>query len=133
MPGDFRIETRVRLAETDALGVVYYGEYLTYFDMARLELLRKAGITPRFLRSRGLGFVAGESACRYVSSAKFDDVLNLMVKVSRIGNSSVAYSHRVTRGRRKVAEGTVTDILVGTDGKPRKIPSDIRAKLSRFK
>jgi acyl-CoA thioester hydrolase len=132
MPRGFHTETRVRLSETDALGVVYYGQFLTYFDIARLEMLRKAGITARFLKSRGVGFVAGESVCRYLSSARFDEVLDLGVKVSRVGNSSVEYAHTITRGRTKVAEGKVTDILVGVDGKPKGIPDDIRSMLSKF-
>ena len=127
----FSVSHRVRLSETDALGVVYYGQYLTYFDVSRLELLRDAGITLQFLKERGLGFVAAEAVCRYRSSAKFDDVLTLRVKVERIGRSSVVYSHEVRDGERTVAEGRVTDVMVGRDGRPLPIDRDIRDRLSK--
>ena len=132
MPGSFRTQVRVRLSETDALGVVYYGQYLTYFDISRLELLRKAGITLQYLRRRKLGFVARESTCSYISSAKFDEVLTLKVRVSRIGTSSIVYSHKVERGKVKIAEGRITDVLVGDHGNPVGIPEDIRERLSRY-
>ena len=120
------------MSETDALGVVYYGQYLTYFDISRLELLRKAGITLQYLRRRKLGFVAAEATCRYISSARFDEVLTLRVRVSRIGSSSVVYSHEITRGKVKIGEGKITDVLVGDDGKPVGIPEDIKKRLSRY-
>src|SRR5579863_1835018 len=127
--GGFSIQTRVRLSETDALGVVYYGQYFTYFDMSRLEMLRSIGVTLAFLRKRKLGFVAADASCRFSESARFDELLSLGVKVSRIGGSSVTYSHRVRRGSKTIAEGKVTDVLVDEDGKPVQIPTDIRARL----
>jgi acyl-CoA thioester hydrolase len=132
MPRRFHMDIRVRLSETDAIGVVYYGQYLTYFDISRLELLRKAGITPEFLNRRKLKFVAAESTCKYLSSARFDEVLTLGVKVARIGDSSVVYSHEIRRGRTKIAEGKVIDVLIGKDGQPAKFPDDVRKRLTRF-
>ena len=132
MPGAFSMRVRVRLPETDALGVVYYGQYFTYFDLSRLEMLRKEGITLKFLRERRLGFVAGEASCRYLSSARFDDLLTLRVGVARMGNSSVTYHHEVFRGKEEVAIGRVADVLVGPKGKPVKIPEDVRKMLSRY-
>jgi acyl-CoA thioester hydrolase len=127
----FETKLRVRLSETDSLGVAYYGNYYIYFDISRLELLRTLGITPAVLQRRGMGFVAGESTCRYHASAKFDDVLTVAVRVARIGNSSVAYLHSISKGKTRIAEGRVTDVLVDTAGKPLKIPQDIRRKLQR--
>jgi len=132
MPKKFETKIRVRLSETDALGVVYYGQYFTYFDVARLEMLRAAGITLGYLNRKGLGFVAVESGCRYFSSAKFDDALTASVSVAKIGTSSVTYSHIVSNGRRKIAEGTVSDVLVGRDKKPTRIPEEVRRMLSRY-
>ena len=132
MKGGFSMEVRVRLSETDSLGVVYYGQYFTYFDLSRLEMLREAGVTIGLLKKRHLGFVAAEAKCRYLSSAKFDDLLTLKVRVSKIGSTSVEYYHAVMRGREEVAEGKVTDVMVGKSGRPAKIPDDIRDRLSRY-
>jgi len=130
--GPFSMRVRVRLPETDALGVVYYGQYFAYFDLSRLEMLRKMGITLKMLKERKLGFVAGEAECRYVSSARFDDVLTLKVGVARLGNSSVTYHHQVFRGKEEVAMGRVTDVLVGNKGKAARIPDDFRKMLSEY-
>jgi acyl-CoA thioester hydrolase len=132
MGGTFRTDVRVRLAETDALGVVYYGQYLTYFDVSRVEMLREAGITPGFLRTRKLGFVAAAAYCRYRASARLDDRLTLKVKIEKIGSSSVTYAHEITRDKTMVAEGRVTDVLVGRRGTPASIPDDIRRLLGRY-
>ncbi len=128
----FSMSHRVRLSETDALGIVYYGQYFTYFDVSRLELLRKIGINHSFLKKRRLGFVAAEAQCRYHSSAKFDDVLTLGVSIERIGRSSVVYSHRIKKGRTTVAEGRVTDVMVRSDRRPVRMAADIRSRLSRY-
>lgn len=132
MPRTFQMSHRVRLSETDALGVVYYGQYLTFFDVSRLELLREAGITHSYLKKRNLGFVAAEATCRYHSSAKFDDVITLTVNVARIGGSSVVYSHRIKKGRTAIADGRVTDVMVDGYKDAVRIPLDIRKRLSRF-
>lgn len=132
MPAPFRMDVRVRLPETDALGVVYYGQYLTYFDIARMEMLRKVGVTVDYLKQRRVGFVAGEVRCTYRSSARFDDLLSLEVNVAKMGKSSVTYAHRVGRGKTTLAIGSVTDVLVGEGGRPEPIGDDIRKRLSKF-
>ncbi len=132
MPRFLEKEVRVRLTETDALGVVYYGHYYTYFDLCRLELLRELGITLRSLKKRDLGFVAARSSCRYHSSASFDDLLTLRVGVVSVGRTSVTYGHDIRKGRTKIAEGEVVDVMVNPKGKPVPIPADIRRQLARF-
>lgn len=128
----FKTKLRVRSSETDSLGVVYYGHYYTYFDLARLEMLRSLGIMSALLGKRGLRFVAVESSCRYNSSAKFDDILTVSVRITRIGNSSVAYMNTIKKGRTVIAEGRVTYVMVDRTGRPSKIPPDVRKRLSRY-
>jgi acyl-CoA thioester hydrolase len=128
----FSIKVRVRLSETDALGVVYYGNYFAYFDVSRMELLRSAGLNPGYLTERRLGFVAAESSCRYLSSARFDDYLTLRVWIERVGRSSVTYHHVIMKGRTKVAEGRVTDVMVDREGEPTEIPTEVRKRLRQL-
>ena len=80
-------------------------------------MLRKAGLTLGSLERRGLRFVAAHTPCKYLSSAYFDDLLKIRVAVAAVGASSVAYSHLITRGKARIAEGKVTDVLVGKDGR----------------
>lgn len=95
-------------------------------------MLRSVGITSSLLGKRGLSFVAAESSCRYNSSARFDDVLTVRVRIVRIGNNSVAYTSAINKGRTVIAEGRVTDVMVDRTGKRSKIPPDVRKKLSRY-
>lgn len=128
----YETSVNVRLSETDALGVVYYAQYFVYFDIARQEMLRSAGLTLKSLRKRGLSFVAGEAMCRYMRPLSLDDKLRLRVWVSRIGRSSITYGQVIMRGRGKAAEGRVVDVLVDSKGRPASIPDDLKRRLSRF-
>jgi len=124
---------RVRLSETDTLGVVYYGNYFTYFDVARLELLRAVGITDEYLKSLSVMFVAAEAHCKYFSSARFDDLLEVRTWISKLGKSSIKYEHAIFREDGvKLVEGYVVDVMVNKDRKPHPIPDEIREKLRRY-
>ena len=79
--------TRVWFSDTDAQGVVYYGRYLPYFDHARTEYHRHLGS----LRIEGAEFVMRASNVEYHAPARFDDLLECFVRVSRIGRTSVTY------------------------------------------
>jgi acyl-CoA thioester hydrolase len=129
-----RTKLRVRLSETDAKGVVYYAQYFVFFDISRLELLRKTRVEPLTFEHLQLHFVAAEATCKYHASAKFDDLLELRVGISNLGKSSIVYSHEVRResNRRLLVEGTVVDVLVDRSGKPARIPEEIREKLSLY-
>jgi acyl-CoA thioester hydrolase len=130
MARPFQMQVRVRLPEADAMGVVYYGRYYTYFDLARLEMLRELGLTLDSMKARKLGFVAASSSCRYHSSARFDELLTLQAWVAKLGKSSVTYGHRILKGRKLVAEGEVVDVLVNHKGRAVEIPHDVRKKLA---
>ncbi|MDJ0269950.1 MAG: acyl-CoA thioesterase [Aigarchaeota archaeon] len=125
---------RVRLSETDTLGIVYYGQYFVYFDVARLELLRELGITSDYLQRLGLHFVAAEASCRYFGSARFDELLQVKTWISKLGNSSIRYEHIIERENdgQKLVHGFVVDVLVDADGRPVSLPAEMREKLSKY-
>jgi acyl-CoA thioester hydrolase len=92
-PFRFAVYTRVAFSDTDAQGVVYYGRYLPYFDLARTEYHRRLG-------EIGAGrteFVMRASSVEYHAPARFDDLLEVYVRVSRIGQSSVTYEYAAYR------------------------------------
>lgn len=128
----FETNLRVRFSETDSLGVVYYWHYYTYFDLARLEMLRSVGINSSLLGKRGLSFVAAESSCRYYASARLDDVLTATVRIMRIGDNSVVYQNTIKKEKKVIADGRVIDVMVDRTGKPVKIPPDVKKRLSRY-
>ena len=91
-PFRYAAYTRVGFSDTDAQGVVYYGRYLPYFDLARTEYHRHLG----HLAIRG-EFVVRASAVEYHAPARFDDLLEIFVRVERIGTTSITYDHAAYR------------------------------------
>ena len=102
--------TRVWFSDTDAQGVVYYGRYLPYFDHARTEYHRHLGS----LRIEGAEFVMRASNVEYHAPARFDDLLECFVRVSRIGRTSVTYDVAAYRlpDDELMVTGTQTAVLI---------------------
>src|ERR1051325_6224095 len=87
-PFKFSAKTRVGFSDTDAQGIVYYGRYMPYFDLARVEYHRKLGL----MRVEGRGeFVMRAMTVEYHAPARFDDEVEVDVRVSRIGRTSITY------------------------------------------
>jgi len=93
-PFRFAVYTRVAFSDTDAQGVVYYGRYLPYFDLARTEYLRNLG---RFETAAGSEFVFRALNVEYHAPARFDDMVEVFVRISRIGRTSVSYEFEAYR------------------------------------
>jgi acyl-CoA thioester hydrolase len=80
---------RVGFSDTDAQGIVYYGRYLPYFDLARVEYHRHLDMLPSGPRTRE--FVMRACTIDYLAPARFDDLIEIFIRVSRIGRTSVTY------------------------------------------
>jgi acyl-CoA thioester hydrolase len=94
-PFKFSARTRVGFSDTDAQGIVYYGRYNPYFDLARVEYHRSLGLLHR---QSGGDFVMRANDVEYFAPARFDDELDIEVRVSRIGRTSVTFefaAHKV--------------------------------------
>jgi acyl-CoA thioester hydrolase len=130
----FSSEIRVRLPETDSLGVVYHGTFLTYFDVARMDYLRGLGLLERFRKGESLNLVVHASA-DFKSPARFDDVLIVHVRVRKIGDSSVHFDFRVNHKAdgRLVAEGrSVHSFIDSKDWQPTRVPDEFRAAVRAY-
>src|SRR2546422_4099095 len=92
-PFKFSARTRVGFSETDAQGVVYYGRYLPYFDLARTEYHRHLGR----VALGGVDFAMRATTVEYHAGARFDDLLEVFVRVARIGTTSITYEHAAYR------------------------------------
>jgi acyl-CoA thioester hydrolase len=84
---------RVGFSDTDAQGVVYYGRYMPYFDLARTEFHRHLGR----VHLGDVDFAMRAANVEYVAGARFDDMLEIFVRVERIGTTSITYDHAVYR------------------------------------
>ena len=134
-PFKFSARTRVGFSDTDAQGIVYYGRYLPYFDLARVEYHRKLGLLRMEIGEDGVEFVMRALSVEYHAPAVFDDEIEVYVRVARIGNTSVTYelaAHRVSDDTLMV---NATQTLVLVDLEERKacaIPELFRATIRAF-
>jgi len=130
-PFKYSALTRVWFSDTDAQGVVYYGRYLPYFDHARTEYHRHVAA----LRIEGAEFVMRALEVEYVAPARFDDLLELFVRVGRIGTSSVTYECAAYRLPDDVLMVTATQTLVLVDlesRRPIRVPDEMRDAVRAF-
>ena len=129
-PFTFRI--RVYWEDTDAAGIVFYANYLKFFERARSEWLRSLGFEQEGLRAgEGIAFVVAETSVRYRRPARLDDVLDVSVEVRHRGQASLGVAQRALRGSELLAEGTIRIgcIELGTF-RPRRFPNDILSALA---
>jgi len=130
----FSTEVRVRLPETDALGVVYHGTFYTYFDVARMEYLRGLGLLEKFRSGESLNLVVHTSA-DFRSPARFDDLLIVRARIRKIGDSSVTFEFRVDHkgDARLVAEGrSVHSFIDSKTWQPARVPDLFREAVRAF-
>jgi acyl-CoA thioester hydrolase len=122
------LKVRIYYEDTDSGGVVYYANYLRYLERARTEYLRERGVSLPDLMAKGSLFVVSHVDLSYRSPARYDELLTVQTRLSASGNASVVFSHRVTGDRpdRVVAEGNITLVCVGENGKPRRLPEEVR-------
>ena len=101
----FVTQVRVRYADTDAEGVVYYGTYLTYFEVARVELLRALGLPITEVEARGLMLPVVEARLKYLRPARLDDLLEVSLSVQSVGPASFTCAYEVARDGLLLASG----------------------------
>ena len=132
-PFKYSALARVWFSDTDAQGVVYYGRYLPYFDHARVEYHRHLDM-PTVSRS-GREFVMRASTVEYHAPARFDDLLEIFVRVARIGRSSVTYEGAAYRVEDDALMVTASQTLVLVDAverRPAPIPESWRETIRGF-
>ena len=131
-PFGFSALTRVGFSDTDAQGIVYYGRYMPYFDVARTEYHRHLGL----LRSAPdePQFVMRAVDVEYHAPARFDDVIEVFVRVARIGRTSATYELAAyLEGERLTVTATQTHVRVDLDErKPVPIPDSYRERIRGF-
>ena len=114
---------RVRYAETDQMGMVYYANYLIWMEAGRSDFCRECGFSYRDLESEEKAFLAvAEANCRYLSPARYDDEVIVETELSRVKNRVVEFNYRIERGDTLLAEGRTLHVVIGADGRPRAMP-----------
>jgi len=116
---------RVRYAETDQMGVVYYANYLIWMEVGRVELCRACGFHYRDMeREDGILLAVAEANCRYLSPARFDDEVVIRTWIESAHRRVVTFGYEMRLGAddRKLATGHTKHIFLGTDFRPAKLP-----------
>ena len=119
---------RVRYAETDQMGVVYYANYFVWFEVGRTDLLRDAGWSYREMELEGIALPVIEAHCEYRQSARYDDELEIRTTGSQLSPVRVAFDYEVVRpsDAATIATGRTIHAALDRDGRPCRLPS--RAK-----
>ena len=132
-PAEFSATVRIYWEDTDAAGIVFYANYLKFFERARTEWLRGLGFGQEQLRTdAGIAFVVSETRLRYRRPARLDDVIDVSVAVVHLGQASLEIAQEARRAGELLADGTIRIgcVELGTF-RPCRIPNEIRLSIHR--
>lgn len=128
----FEFDVRIAYADTDRMGVVYYANYFTLFERGRTELMRNLGLRYRDLEEKDKIFLpVSEASCRYLSPAKYDDLIRVTTRVKALGGAHIDFEYEIADAEtgKKLAEGFTRHPFVNTAWKPVRVPATLRSKL----
>ena len=133
MKPPFSIPVRVYYQDTDAGGVVYHAQYLSFMERARTELLNEAGIDlARFVEEHGTLFMVHRIDVKYHLPARLNELLSVSAEVVKMGRASFVFRQRVERGAELLVEADVTLALVDRERmKPARMPAELEQALSK--
>jgi acyl-CoA thioester hydrolase len=123
---------RVRYAETDQMGVVYHANFLVWFEVGRVELMRALGIEyKRMEADDDCHIVVAEVNCRYHHPARYDEVLRIRTRIAESRNRIVKFSYEVFRDSdgQLLATGGSTHVICASNGRPKLLPEKYRQLL----
>lgn len=121
---------RVRYAETDQMGVVYYGNYFTWFEIGRIEFCRQVGLEYKRMENEDDSFiVVAEASCRYKRPARFDDLLTVRTRVTGSRRRTIHFGYEIFRqgSDELIATGETVHVVCDSQGRPKALPEKYRA------
>jgi len=124
---------RVRYAETDQMGVVYYANFFVWFELGRTDLLRGAGSSYRDLERQGCSLPVVEARCEYRQPARYDDELDIRTTGALLSPVRVRFDYQVVRASDDVllAGGHTVHAALDAGGRPRRLPDHVSQLLVR--
>ena len=122
---------RVRYAETDRMGVVYYANYLVWFEVGRTEWLRDSGWTYREMELEGIALPVIEAHCDYRQPARYDDDIEIRTRASLLTPVRIRFDYDLVRqDQTRVASGYTVHAALDASGRPCRLPSRVAGMLS---
>ena len=114
---------RVRYAETDQMGMVYYANYLVWMEVGRSDFCRECGFSYSEMEREEQAFLTvAEANCRYLVPARYDDEVVVETEMERVRSRVVEFAYRIKSGTTLLAEGRTLHVVIGKDGRPRSMP-----------
>jgi acyl-CoA thioester hydrolase len=123
-------EIRVIFGDTDQMGVVYYANYLRFFEASRAAYWRACGRTHKDLDDWGVALPVVEAHARYHQPSRYEDLLSIEAEVTELRLASLRFAYLVRRGATLLASGYTRHAIVGTSGRPRALPDELRAAIT---
>ncbi|MCL6283878.1 tol-pal system-associated acyl-CoA thioesterase [Ruegeria sp. 2012CJ41-6] len=120
---------RVYYEDTDMGGIVYHANYLRYIERARSDWVRNLGNDQNAMREAGIVWVVRKIEAEYLAAARFDDELIVETEMSDLSGVRLTMAQLVKRGETEIFRATVTAVCMNGDGKPVRLPAEIRALL----
>lgn len=127
-------EFRVRYAETDQMGVVYYANYLVWCEIGRTEFIRVSGTSYADLEREGIFLAVSEASLRYHAAARYDDLIRVDTTLAKAGSRGLEFDYTILNadtGARLVSARTAL-VSLGRDGRPSVLPPAFRETLARL-
>ena len=128
------INIRVRYADTDQMGFVYYGNYAKYYEIARVELFRNIGLTYKSLEEMGIGMPVIEMKTNFIMPAKYDEKLVVNIKIPELPKLKIIFFYEIFNEKNELINTgeTVLTFINLLTGKPKRVPSIMKDKLSKY-
>jgi acyl-CoA thioester hydrolase len=117
---------RVIYGDTDQMGIVYYANYLRWFESGRSEFLRQIGLPYGTIEAQGFHFPVTEVNCRYANSARYDDIVLIETELIELGRASLSFAYRIlcqSNNDELLASGSTKHACIDRSGKLTRIPS----------
>jgi len=130
--GEARSRVRVRYAETDQMGIVYYANYLVWFEVGRTDWLREMGWSYRDMEADGISLPVIEARCTYHESARYDEELEVRTTSTLESPIRIQFLYEVVRAAdgATLASGMTMHAALDRSGRPRRLPDRVRTLFS---
>jgi acyl-CoA thioester hydrolase len=123
---------RVRYAETDKMGIVYYANYFVWFEVGRTDLLRSSGWSYREMETEGYSLPVIETACEYRQPARYDDEVEVRTSGTLLSPVRVRFDYEIVRlaDEASLADGHTVHASLDPAGRPKRLPTRVRELFS---
>jgi acyl-CoA thioester hydrolase len=126
-------KVKVIFGDTDAMGVAYYGNYLRWFEIGRVELLRTNGISYRDLTDQGIHLPVIETGCKYLRPARYDDEITIFSGIERIEKVRIRFAYRIESGGETLTTGFTEHAFTDKEGRVIRPPEEIVKKIKKVR